>query len=330
MRFLRGLSIAMLAAVALAGCGDRPAPVSPGAVLSRATTLQSSVVTRVLRVPEAFSTIQAAVDAAEPGDIIQVAPGVYVETVLITTAGIRLQGQRGAVLDGESLRDEEASALFGIHVQGTTESPVTGVEIAGLEVRNFERGIVLERVQGSRVLGNDVHDNTDMNESDGFNFLDGIVLVSSSFNEVVSNETHDNGHDGIQLSSGSTGNLVRANRTHDNGGQTPFQTGCGINLAGSGNNHNRIVENEVIGNHWGILITGPSPGSTGNFIAQNRAHGQLRAGVAVAANSSGNVIARNDARGNGSGGLAPSGPFDLFDAEPVDNTWERNKGTSNF
>lgn len=317
--FLAALPTSLL----MPGCSDGPVqPSPPGPSFGHAAR-------EVLHVPRDFATIQAAVDAAQPGDIIQVAPGVYHEAIVVTTSDLRLHGQN-AVLDGTPLRDPAATGLFGIHVAGSAASPVTGVEISGLEVRGYERGIVLQWAQRSRVYQNDVHDNTDMNLSDGLNFLDGIVLVSSGFNEVIANETHGNGHDGIQLNGGSAGNLVRANRTHDNGSQTPAMTGCGINLTGAGNDDNRVVANTVLDNHWGILIIGPAPGSTGNFVGQNQIHGHVRAGVGVVGAPSGNVIAQNDASGNGLGDLGPSGPFDLFDAPPTDNTWARNRGTANF
>lgn len=47
---------------------------------------------RVLRVPEEFATIQAAVDEAQPGDTVLVSPGVYREAVFIDTPGITLRG----------------------------------------------------------------------------------------------------------------------------------------------------------------------------------------------------------------------------------------------
>lgn len=60
---------------------------------------------RVLRVPDEFATVQDAVDASEPGDLILVAPGRYVEAVEVTSdkPGITIRGlDRNEVLfDGE-------------------------------------------------------------------------------------------------------------------------------------------------------------------------------------------------------------------------------------
>ena len=45
----------------------------------------------ILEVPTQFSTIQAAIDAAQPGDIVHVLPGDYQED-LVLKEGVRLQG----------------------------------------------------------------------------------------------------------------------------------------------------------------------------------------------------------------------------------------------
>lgn len=317
----------MLCALALAAaCADPSAPAGSEAWTDPAFDVEAA--TNVLHVPRDLPTIQAAVDAAEPGDIIQVARGVYHETVVITTSGIRLHGQN-AVLDGEPLRNPDASPLLGIHVLGTAASPVTGIEISGFEVRRYERGIVFEWVQHSRIQGNDVHGNERITSALIF---EGIFLVASSDNVILENRVHHNGHDGIQLRTGSSRNLIRANHSFNNGTQAvPGLFGCGINLAsvGGGNHENWISENVVLDNHWGVLLIGPNA-NTGNVVAQNRIRGHVRAGVAILGLSNGNRVAQNDARGNGLGDLAPSGSFDLFDAPPTDNTWERNQGTANF
>lgn len=278
----------------------------------------------ILHVPRDFGNIQAAVDAASPGDIIQVQAGVYAEHVVVETSGIRLHAQGRVVIDGTaSLLDGTG---IGIQVLGTSASPVTGVEIDGFEVQNFEQGIRLDWVQGSRLHRNRSHDNNAIFIPIGLSA--GIFLSSSSFNVLTNNETHDNGHDGIQLVA-SSGNLIRGNFTHDNGAQTaPANFGCGVNLLGAGNDANEVVANRVVNNHWGILLAG---GPVGNEVAENQIHGHFRAGIATLAEATnGNVIVQNDARGNGLGDVAPSTTFDLFDAPPVNNIWERNKGTANF
>ena len=60
-----------------------------------------------LLVPQQFSTIQAAVSAAKPGDTVLVSAkpkgGVYNEAVTIMTPSIILQGQGNPIIDGTGL-----------------------------------------------------------------------------------------------------------------------------------------------------------------------------------------------------------------------------------
>src|SRR5258705_5641880 len=49
------------------------------------------------------STIQAAVNAANPGDTVRVPPGTYHENVLVAKDNITIKGQSGAILDGTGL-----------------------------------------------------------------------------------------------------------------------------------------------------------------------------------------------------------------------------------
>lgn len=61
---------------------------------------------RTLAVPGQYSTIQAAVDAALPGDLVLVDRGVYKEEVVITTPSVTLRGvdRNETILDGEFTR----------------------------------------------------------------------------------------------------------------------------------------------------------------------------------------------------------------------------------
>jgi len=78
-RSLTSIALALCAASIWTGCRpDRDTPLAP--VMS----LKGAGGSSRLVVPTQFPTIQAAVDAASPGDAITVLPGTYVEQVLIT------------------------------------------------------------------------------------------------------------------------------------------------------------------------------------------------------------------------------------------------------
>jgi hypothetical protein len=95
-----------------------------------------------LHVPDDHDTIQAAVDAAEPGDLILVAPGVYEEAVNVETDGLTIRGldRNEVVLDGGFEMDN------GIRVVGAD-----GVAIENMTARNYtNNGFFWTGVDGYR------------------------------------------------------------------------------------------------------------------------------------------------------------------------------------
>ena len=82
----------------------------------------------VIRVPEDHETIQAALDAAAPGDLVLVGKGVYEEAVDVTTADVTIRGvdRNEVILDGGFELEN------GIRVLDTD-----GVVVENLTVRNY-------------------------------------------------------------------------------------------------------------------------------------------------------------------------------------------------
>jgi len=78
-------------------------------------------------VPGEYPTIQSAVDAAAPGDLVLIDPGVYKESVSVTTPGLVIRGtdRNGVILDGELTREN------GIAVTAD------GVAIENMTARNY-------------------------------------------------------------------------------------------------------------------------------------------------------------------------------------------------
>jgi hypothetical protein len=73
------------------------ASVAASALLALAGT---AVAGKTIKVPKDQPTIQAAVNAASSGDKINLNPGTYYENVVVATAGIRIEGPKEAILDG--------------------------------------------------------------------------------------------------------------------------------------------------------------------------------------------------------------------------------------
>ena len=93
-----------------------------------------------VRVPADFSTVQEAVDHAEPGGMVLIAPGVYHESVVVTTPYVTIRGENRnrTILDGEDQLPN------GIHV-----IEADGVTVENLTTRHF----ALNGVQWSSVFG---------------------------------------------------------------------------------------------------------------------------------------------------------------------------------
>ncbi len=95
-----------------------------------------------LRVPDDYDTIQAAVDAAEPGDLILVGPGTYEEAVNVETDELTIRGldRNEVILDGGFEKDN------GIRVVGAN-----GVAIENMTARNYtNNGFFWTGVDGYR------------------------------------------------------------------------------------------------------------------------------------------------------------------------------------
>jgi parallel beta-helix repeat protein len=113
------------------------------------------------------TTIQSAVDAAQPGDTILVPPGTYRESVLVTKSHLTIVGSPAAILDAAGFRTAIRVGTGRISRGGPSPAcpPLTieGFTLKGLTIKHagfggvFLIGVDAYRLTGSRYVDNPVY-----------------------------------------------------------------------------------------------------------------------------------------------------------------------------
>jgi parallel beta-helix repeat protein len=200
-----------------------------------------------------FTTIQAAVNAADPGSTILVCAGTYREQVTITKNELRLRarGERGdVVLDGLGLSVRFAGFLLDNAHRNLIE---------GFLLRNYHEASIWLRPGSS---GNTIRRNVTTAADH-----DGIQVLNADDNLIEHNVAMDNlapNACGINVTAGSERNVVRRNRLVNNE--------WGIQVVGTATattRDNVIFDNTSLGNRGnGIRNLG---GTSGTVIERNHA-----------------------------------------------------------
>jgi parallel beta-helix repeat protein len=201
-------------------------------------------------------SIQAAIDAANPGDTIVVEPGTYNQNVLIAKNGITLEG-RHAILEppvGQPacVDPEEPESLNGICVFGEPDAhgnitPVQGVTVTGFTIRNFSgSGIIAFGAEGATFSDNTAADNGEY----------GIAAFNSTGTKILGNTTYGSEEAGVYVGDSPNADAtIRGNETFDNL--------FGIFLRNAENG--AIRENNSHDNCIGALVLADAPGPAGGF-----------------------------------------------------------------
>jgi hypothetical protein len=122
--------MALLALATLAGgCGGETTGSGSGGT-GTPTTAGAGASGRTVKVPQDQPTVQAAVDAAQPGDLVLISPGVYKEAVNVTKENLTIRGleRNTTILDGEFTRENGVRVLNanGVSVENMTARNFTG------------------------------------------------------------------------------------------------------------------------------------------------------------------------------------------------------------
>jgi nitrous oxidase accessory protein len=216
------------------------------------------------------SNLQLAIDAASPGDTLQVAAGVYDK--------IAIQKSLNLVGNGAVIRAGNRDACVNIDADN--------VSISGFVVRDGFYGIKLNYVKGCTIANNTVIHCAQPGIA--LLFSDGNIIAgnNASFNGIVGE-----GWYGIYLSN-SNDNLITNNVAYGNGAY-------GINLFPSCSN-NTIRGNILRGNMYGLYMF---TNCAENLIENNDMSGNINSGLDLRINCTGNLILNNTMENNVVAGL---------------------------
>jgi parallel beta-helix repeat protein len=249
-----------------------------------------------------YTTIQAAVDAASPGDIIYIADGTYNERVVIN---------KSLTLDGES---EAGTVLSGTGLMGTgkgilVNTSVTNVTIQDLTVQNFagaggnvDAGIyadggnnnltvqnvtIQNNVGGSGFYADGPVDNVlldDVTSSGHTVGARGIVIWNGlKSNITITNcEVFGNNCCGIELQDGNcSGVNMSNNNVYNNGDSGMSAVGLNGSVGANTISNNILTDN----GRFGIEVKNPNGATTvsGNTVTLTASIADMRdlAGIAV-------------------------------------------------
>jgi len=187
-----------------------------------------------------FTSIQAAVNAANTGDTIIVRDGTYIENVDVNVSNIKIQSENGFASTTVS------ASYYNDHVFDVTEDYVniSGFTVECATTGSSRAGIYLNGSNNCNISDNNVTNN-----------YYGIYLESSSNNTLTDNTASDNVF-GIYLGS-SSNNTLTDNTASDND--------RGIHLRSSSDN--TLKGNTASNNYFGIYLSSSSHNTLTNNTA---------------------------------------------------------------
>jgi nitrous oxidase accessory protein len=221
----------------------------------------------LIQVPEQYSAIQEAVNAANPGDTVAVSANIYYEHVVVNKS-ISLVGENPnitIICGNNGTKNVLLVAANDVSISGfTIKNGNSGICVNGnnITINNniikenkgtIGDGVQLNQSSGAKIYGNVIVDN-----GDGYPDLlwgNGVGCYRGSSNFIRGNLISSNVVSGVAV--GGDHNIVKENNITGNGEN-------GIAIIG-GHNH-LIIDNTVISNHE----TGIYLGSYSNTVKNNR------------------------------------------------------------
>ena len=229
-------------------------------LITTAPVLPASAADREVGRGGTYPTIHQAVSAANPGDTVIVAPGTYIENVLVDKP-VTIRSSHGAPLTTiqAAVPGKDVFLLTG------TDIRVDGFTIVG---QMGGSGVKLDHASQCIVTNNLAYGN-----------IRGVYLYSTTRSEVSNNNVSNNGY-GVYLD-GSSDNTVSNN-------VAMYEKGFGMYLGDgifmNGSPHNTVTRNVLSNNHmFGISLWDSTENAIlGNVINANEQFGvRLRTPLAT-------------------------------------------------
>jgi parallel beta-helix repeat protein len=233
-----------------------------------------------------YSTIQSAIDDANPGDLIYVYSGTYIENVMVNKLNIEIIGEdkNFTIIDGDGEGDVVYISGNQVNFSGfTVQNSGSICYNAGLHLASDYSYVSDNIIKDNAEIGlwiDSCNDNIVTENVIDTNGLDGLWLDYSRYNTISNNFISSNSDDGIVIY-GSTYNTITGNiiSFNDDNGMSIFYP----------SNNNDIVRNIIRSNNDNGLYTNAS---NNNIYHNNFIH---------------NLVNANDEGGNNWDNGYPSG-----------------------
>ena len=206
-------------------------PLLPLVVLLGAAWVLTTWSAHAARAIVVSTTIQAAINAARPGDTVRVPPGIYRENVLVTQDNITIQGSVGAIMDGTGLAGDTGITVTPVD----PATRITGFRLTGLRIQNYsDNGVFLVHVDDFHISRGEYMDNAEY----------GIFPVLSSNGVIDFNRVSGANDTGIYVGQ-SKAVAIKQNHVTD----------CTVGIEVENSADITVDNNTAIGNSVGILVS---------------------------------------------------------------------------